>query len=502
MPVLYHEKQESALCGQHCLNNLLQGPYFDAGALADIALELDRKEMELMMSQGMTDEARSFLKEQSGNVDEQGNFSVQVLSEAVQRMFKLTLEDARHEEVRPLMRDPAKLAEGFVINRHAHWLCMRKLDGQWWRINSSEEMPERVTEFALGANLAQLTQDGWSVFVVKGGKLPAQAPQYEGEARNWTDTSKPPAGAGWSMTGGNASSAPKFQAFTGAGQTLGGSSGGGGGGGGGGSEDEQLAQALAMSRGEAVKLRCARAAQGKENPRRPPRAPAPDTDADRTPGRDLAALPRPSLSGSSSACPPSPRRELPPRGSPSACPAARARSGASRPTYAGLRQDPPTPRQSRARLATHAIGPRVGTGVGAEPGGLCVRAARQGRQRGAELAALHARPAAAHRRLLRRGVGRRQVRRADRRVAQRRDVGGARGVRRGGSRRGPTKPGPMRLWCATRSSGCRRSAQFAQFPSAPLGGLCTSCGRLWSVADARCSTEAYPLTNTVLETQH
>ena len=135
--LLYHEKQESALCGQHCLNNLLQGPYFDAGALADIALELDRKEMALMMSQGMTDEARSFLKEQSGNVDEQGNFSVQVLSEAVQRMFKLTLEDARHEEVRPLMRDPAKLAEGFVINRYAHWLCMRKLEGQWWRINSS-----------------------------------------------------------------------------------------------------------------------------------------------------------------------------------------------------------------------------------------------------------------------------------------------------------------------------------------------------------------------------
>ena len=227
--LLYHEKQESALCGRHCLKR--QGPYFDAGALADIALELDRKEMALMMSQGMTDEARSFLKEQSGNVDEQGNFSVQVLSEAVQRMFKLTLEDARHEEVRPLMRDPAKLAEGFVINRYAHWLCMRKLDGQWWRINSSEEMPERVTEFALGANLAQLTQDGWSVFVVKGGKLPAQAPQYEGEARNWTDTSKPPAGAGWSMTGGNASSAPKFQAFTGSGQTLGGSSGGGGGGG-------------------------------------------------------------------------------------------------------------------------------------------------------------------------------------------------------------------------------------------------------------------------------
>ena len=25
---IYHEKQVASLCGQHCLNNLLQGPYF------------------------------------------------------------------------------------------------------------------------------------------------------------------------------------------------------------------------------------------------------------------------------------------------------------------------------------------------------------------------------------------------------------------------------------------------------------------------------------------
>ena len=121
MTILYHEKQESALCGQHCLNNLLQGPYFNAGALAEIALELDSKEKALMMTEGMTADAQAFLREASGNVDEQGNFSIQVLSEALKRSFGLELADVRHEEVRPLMREPAK-AEGFVINRHAHWL--------------------------------------------------------------------------------------------------------------------------------------------------------------------------------------------------------------------------------------------------------------------------------------------------------------------------------------------------------------------------------------------
>ena len=127
MTILYHEKQESALCGQHCLNNLLQGPYFNAGALADIAHELDRKEQALMMSEGMTADAIAFMREASGNVDAQGNFSIQVLSEALKRSFGLELSDVRHEEVllhlllrlllrlhraRPQQSQPARIRRG------------------------------------------------------------------------------------------------------------------------------------------------------------------------------------------------------------------------------------------------------------------------------------------------------------------------------------------------------------------------------------------------------
>lgn len=43
---------EAALCGVHCLNNLLQGPYFGVEDLMEIALELDRKEKELMAEMG------------------------------------------------------------------------------------------------------------------------------------------------------------------------------------------------------------------------------------------------------------------------------------------------------------------------------------------------------------------------------------------------------------------------------------------------------------------
>jgi len=264
MTILYHEKQESALCGQHCLNNLLQGPYYNAGTLADLAHELDRKETALMMTEGMTADAKAFLKEGSGNVDEQGNFSIQVLSESLKRSFSLELADVRHEDVRPLMRDPANMAEGFVINRHAHWLCLRKLDGQWWRINSTEEAPERIADQHVSRDLAQAAGDDWSVFVVQGGKLPAQVPRHEGEPSNWTDTTKAlkfgsVLGGGG---GGGAAAKPNFNAFSGSGNTLGGTTGGGtsdgvgaGAAGAAGSEEAQLALALAQSKDEALKLR-------------------------------------------------------------------------------------------------------------------------------------------------------------------------------------------------------------------------------------------------------
>lgn len=38
---VYHERQEAALCGMHCLNNLVQAPTFDVSQLMEIAQGLD-----------------------------------------------------------------------------------------------------------------------------------------------------------------------------------------------------------------------------------------------------------------------------------------------------------------------------------------------------------------------------------------------------------------------------------------------------------------------------
>ena len=41
--MLYHEVQESKLCAVHCVNTVLQGPFFSEFDLAALASDLDRK---------------------------------------------------------------------------------------------------------------------------------------------------------------------------------------------------------------------------------------------------------------------------------------------------------------------------------------------------------------------------------------------------------------------------------------------------------------------------
>jgi Ataxin-3 len=129
---IYHEKQVSSLCGQHCINNLLQMPAFTAFDLADIAHELDAKERKFMLEQGSTTpEALKFLAEDSGNVDEAGNFSLQVLSEALTRSQGLRLVSAGSEDVKGKLSTTGYDQEpGFVCNRHSHWLTIRNINGK------------------------------------------------------------------------------------------------------------------------------------------------------------------------------------------------------------------------------------------------------------------------------------------------------------------------------------------------------------------------------------
>ena len=176
---IYHEVQESLLCGQHCLNNLLQAPFFSPIDLGDIALELDELEYQSMTVNGeITDDTRSYLKEGSGNVDESGNFSIQVLITAVKRSHDLELILWNSNEGTNC-EDPA-LENAFILNRQSHWFTIRKINNRWWNLNSTLLRPEEITPFYLTAFLAQFREEGYSVFIVKG-NIPEQATRIYGD---------------------------------------------------------------------------------------------------------------------------------------------------------------------------------------------------------------------------------------------------------------------------------------------------------------------------------
>lgn len=74
--MLYHEVQESKLCAVHCINTLLQGPFFSEIDLAALASDLDQTEQQMMSAGGGL--LGDFLMEDSHNVSLGGNFSIQV----------------------------------------------------------------------------------------------------------------------------------------------------------------------------------------------------------------------------------------------------------------------------------------------------------------------------------------------------------------------------------------------------------------------------------------
>jgi ataxin-3 len=74
--MLYHEVQESKLCAVHCVNTVLQGPFFSEFDLAAVASDLDSKERQVMIQGGAS--SGDFLSAESHNVSLDGDFSIQV----------------------------------------------------------------------------------------------------------------------------------------------------------------------------------------------------------------------------------------------------------------------------------------------------------------------------------------------------------------------------------------------------------------------------------------
>jgi ataxin-3 len=167
---IYHERQESLLCGQHCLNNFVQSSVFSADQLADIAQSLDAEERMLYLDarQSSHEERGKYLSEASGNVDESGNFSLEVLRRALSQTHRLELTAISGEAAKSM--NPMNEEVGFIVNRSSHWFTIRKIRGRWWNLNSTLGRPEAISDLFLSAFLSQLSGKGWQVFVACGDK--------------------------------------------------------------------------------------------------------------------------------------------------------------------------------------------------------------------------------------------------------------------------------------------------------------------------------------------
>lgn len=184
---LYQEKQRSALCAVHAINTLLQGPFcneidlsevwlcalflrtviWSAGEVRSkarslsclqIAISLDEMERQLLGDSWVP-------KEDEGNVDASGMFSIQVVSAYLQEMWALQAISLTSPEAATARADPQQ-EQAFICNSQEHWFTIRCVYGDWYNFNSLFAAPQQLSPFYLSAFLGSLQEQGYSIYVV------------------------------------------------------------------------------------------------------------------------------------------------------------------------------------------------------------------------------------------------------------------------------------------------------------------------------------------------
>ncbi|CAH1395501.1 unnamed protein product [Nezara viridula] len=169
MDCIFHEKQEGSLCAQHCLNALLQGPYFTPVDLATLAEKMDDEERLRMAESGIdSDDYRRFMQQPSENMDDSGYFSVQVISSALEVWGLELVPFNSSEPVCEKAKQNPESMTAYICNYRDHWFTIRKLGYQWFNLNSLLSGPELISDTYLSIFIAQLQQEGYSIFIVIG----------------------------------------------------------------------------------------------------------------------------------------------------------------------------------------------------------------------------------------------------------------------------------------------------------------------------------------------
>ncbi|CAF1068593.1 unnamed protein product [Rotaria magnacalcarata] len=156
---IYHEHQQSALCGQHALNNLLQSSVFSVDSLAEMAKHLDQEERNVLTSSQY---------DVSKNMNDTGFFSIQVLHQALKTVSLELVSFASQEDIAKQARARPHSIKAYICNLGLHWFTIRRFGSSYFNLNSFYYVPELITNSYLVQYINFIQENGYSVFIVHG----------------------------------------------------------------------------------------------------------------------------------------------------------------------------------------------------------------------------------------------------------------------------------------------------------------------------------------------
>ena len=160
---IYHERQYSNHCALHAINALMQAPVYTFEDLVLIAQSLDEQESTLM--------ERHDDRYESQNMDRSGNFSIQVIIEALAPCGMQLIPFHSTDPIAISARQNTANKQAFLCHQNNHWFILRKLGAEWFDLNSLLPYPQQVN--VIGTHLSHfaepaLIQSYTGLFIVVG----------------------------------------------------------------------------------------------------------------------------------------------------------------------------------------------------------------------------------------------------------------------------------------------------------------------------------------------
>ena len=101
------------------------------------------------------------------NVDDDGNYGVQVLQKALS-IYGANLKLLKKRQAISYVEGGNNTVEALIFNSSTHWYAIRKIDGIWFNLNSTNALPgpEIISDFYLSAFIQGAEDIGYTNFLI------------------------------------------------------------------------------------------------------------------------------------------------------------------------------------------------------------------------------------------------------------------------------------------------------------------------------------------------